>query len=559
MSNPFPPELLSAYLDGELSEHEKLFVEKTLREQPEIQEQLTELRSLSERVQGLPRIGAPESLRDDVLAEISRRKSDDQSVTAAAAATEPTNKNLRTLQRSSLTWISSVVALVIVGVGILLLNQQANSPEVANNQTPMDRVVSFDDTTDMTGDASGVGTNLESMDFDTSILMSNGSDQISSSSFQLDSNDLRNESLSDSLSTSSNMALSMQLAESRQPLPKLALLTDELQEQLKSYEEVPVPGEEFTLTATSDGTPVIVDFTVVDVQETLKDVRFLLKKHAAVPLVNQDQLRDQFAGDGELTVIAFDLAEPELEDVLSNVEALQAVRYVTPEVVNGDDFSGNDARGMSIGGGSGEAAVREIELASEPAGDEPRVFMENSLGVESSASVAELEAGAKVEQKFRFVVSGKDLKQLGQLPAIENQPSEAANLRRAANAPKPASASKTQPALPGDSSAPKPAAVAASSGLESGSDSNQSEAIVLEEGLTRSHPFKKDPGRVNSAGQGIDKQSVVPPPASSIELKVKPTTRESVRGTTDPTTSLDEMKQVERKIRAVLLLRQLDE
>ena len=70
MSQPHFEELLSAYLDGELSPVELAELERHLQTDPALQEQLRELEELSAAIQAFPRLSAPESLSAAVLARL---------------------------------------------------------------------------------------------------------------------------------------------------------------------------------------------------------------------------------------------------------------------------------------------------------------------------------------------------------------------------------------------------------------------------------------------------------------------------------------------------------
>jgi hypothetical protein len=70
MSQPHFEELLSAYLDGELSPVEQAELKRHLQTDPALQEQLRELEELSAAIQAFPRLSAPESLSAAVLARL---------------------------------------------------------------------------------------------------------------------------------------------------------------------------------------------------------------------------------------------------------------------------------------------------------------------------------------------------------------------------------------------------------------------------------------------------------------------------------------------------------
>ena len=69
-------ELLSAYLDGELDEAERLQVEQRLQQDPEARELLSQLQSASESVACLPKHGLGSDLREEILSRaiVERRE-----------------------------------------------------------------------------------------------------------------------------------------------------------------------------------------------------------------------------------------------------------------------------------------------------------------------------------------------------------------------------------------------------------------------------------------------------------------------------------------------------
>ncbi len=73
MTSPFSDELISAYLDGELTAEEQTLVEKQLRGDAELRRMCDELRALRFTLQSLPAADPAEDLADRVLRQAERR------------------------------------------------------------------------------------------------------------------------------------------------------------------------------------------------------------------------------------------------------------------------------------------------------------------------------------------------------------------------------------------------------------------------------------------------------------------------------------------------------
>ena len=67
-------EYLSAYLDGELSDQERVALERLVARDPRVRTQLKELRETVELVRGLPQRAAPPSLLEDLTAAAEREQ-----------------------------------------------------------------------------------------------------------------------------------------------------------------------------------------------------------------------------------------------------------------------------------------------------------------------------------------------------------------------------------------------------------------------------------------------------------------------------------------------------
>ncbi|MEZ5940337.1 MAG: zf-HC2 domain-containing protein [Planctomycetaceae bacterium] len=117
MSVPFSKDLLSAYLDGELSPEELSRVEERLAENPELQAELAELRQVSERVRRISRPQAPQGFHADVISAIEQANT---SVKAAAPEASPWSW-ARWRRRITIVAVCGVIA-----VGLRLMQPDDN-------------------------------------------------------------------------------------------------------------------------------------------------------------------------------------------------------------------------------------------------------------------------------------------------------------------------------------------------------------------------------------------------------------------------------------------------
>lgn len=139
-----PEELLSAYLDGEVTAAERAQVEQMLASDPEARAALQELRALSAALQSLPKLSVGEDLSERVLRRAERAMLERQTLEpVAASAAEPVSLPPKTavkqgetlLERGShgagwtrrLAWPLAAVAATLL---IMLVNQK-QKPELA--------------------------------------------------------------------------------------------------------------------------------------------------------------------------------------------------------------------------------------------------------------------------------------------------------------------------------------------------------------------------------------------------------------------------------------------
>ena len=109
----------------------------------------------------------------------------------------------------------------------------------------------------------------------------------------------------------------------------VSLSAKDLAQRLKTLTDIPDRGEDLSVATVHAGAPIIVDFTVVDIQKTLGEVEILVKSQTPWPAnVQNIAMNAQNADNEQFTVVVLDLEEPTLENVLNSVEAVSAVMYV---------------------------------------------------------------------------------------------------------------------------------------------------------------------------------------------------------------------------------------
>jgi anti-sigma factor RsiW len=121
------PDVLSAYLDGELDAAERAAVEARLEESGEWRAELAEVRSARDALRGLPTRDAPAGFWDAVHARVAAEETDadaDDAVVPITAA--------RSHARRRWAWIAASAAAVAVVVAVVVVpHRNEVSPNVA--------------------------------------------------------------------------------------------------------------------------------------------------------------------------------------------------------------------------------------------------------------------------------------------------------------------------------------------------------------------------------------------------------------------------------------------
>jgi len=129
MSNRINDELLSAYLDGEVTAAERAEVEKALAESPELRISLESLRQVQARLQSVPRLSLPEDFSERVWREAERR----MAATAVAASTVGSASSVNWMRLAAMA--ATVAAVLIVAV-VIVANRQTG--DIVHNGAPDD-------------------------------------------------------------------------------------------------------------------------------------------------------------------------------------------------------------------------------------------------------------------------------------------------------------------------------------------------------------------------------------------------------------------------------------
>jgi len=123
MNEPFSEELLSAYFDDELSSEQRAEVEKHLHESPAAQSQLADFGRISEAIKSLPQEPAPIELSSAVLKEAER-----QSLLPSAAPIAPSQPRLQTVLKSTAWGMVTLTAGFFLIVGLFNQFSDDQSP-----------------------------------------------------------------------------------------------------------------------------------------------------------------------------------------------------------------------------------------------------------------------------------------------------------------------------------------------------------------------------------------------------------------------------------------------
>ena len=131
MNDKISEELLSAYLDGELSQSERADVAQLLESSPAAQQQLADFQKLSQWMQELPPAQPPQGFAEEVLLQAERR----------SLLCEPTPAAPVTATRRS--WLKPTLGIVAAAAAVVFLVRAVPAPQPA--QQPVEEAIVMED------------------------------------------------------------------------------------------------------------------------------------------------------------------------------------------------------------------------------------------------------------------------------------------------------------------------------------------------------------------------------------------------------------------------------
>ncbi|MFO1004509.1 MAG: zf-HC2 domain-containing protein [Planctomycetaceae bacterium] len=248
MTTPGPDERLSAYFDGELSAAERAEVERLLTERSDLRHELNGMADLSLRLNDLAEDVPDFDLRPHVIAQITSKH---RSTLPTSSRTSPSAR------QSWMPMFLSVCSLVLLAAVIWpLLPMSGNLPQLAQH------------------DAAEKALAVPKLAVVKAPAVSQESDFASS-----ELGILTNDSLVDTSGTHGTLNYTANQAVSPDGKgPSVLLAQIEKSRGLKA-------GEIVSRMIESGDTPMLAEYTVVDVRRTAQDVEVLLKEHGIQPLV----------------------------------------------------------------------------------------------------------------------------------------------------------------------------------------------------------------------------------------------------------------------------------
>ncbi len=141
MTSPFSDELISAYLDGELTAQEQVYVEEQLREHADLRRMCDELRALRATLQAMPVAEPPENLAERILRQAERRMLSDEAAMVdspfadAAQAPSPAGRPHYALRdwRVGVAVVTALAACVLAMLWLPQMSPQARDVAQAPN------------------------------------------------------------------------------------------------------------------------------------------------------------------------------------------------------------------------------------------------------------------------------------------------------------------------------------------------------------------------------------------------------------------------------------------
>lgn len=370
MSLEFSEELLSAYLDGEVSPGEREQVQQLLQNQPEIQAQLDQLIVVRDQLRALPRQKAPDDFVSSILDRVELSQIENSSKLSPASQ-ETANSSFR-LSQLGRRPLAAVVAVLLIG--ITLVYQLNTSDEQTENSA-------------FIADTAAHSSSIEFAEqvLEEAMLVTSAQQEPFAAGAVAPMEIPELPKLANRTADSLHLAdskraesFALSLSSSELQAPKVvALKRETIQQHLESLAESPEVGDELSILTSRDESPILVDFTVVDVQKSLGTLQVLLKNHSVEEIELDDQVKQltpsnsstTFDANQKMVAVYLHLAEPELESVLNQVVALDATLIVPEDDSLSVDVKPGEALSFQQNGGSQPLAggADGLAIESEPA------------------------------------------------------------------------------------------------------------------------------------------------------------------------------------------------
>ncbi|MCA8995931.1 MAG: zf-HC2 domain-containing protein [Planctomycetaceae bacterium] len=399
MPTPHSEELLSAYLDGELSPAERAEVERQLDASPELRDLLDEWSELGQSLRRLPGPSVPADFHQSLMADIVR------SQPAPQRHSDPLGRHLWRF-----AWKAILAASVVLAVGTAMFQRIPVGNFVAMDAAPeAERNIAMER-------VAAPAVELASADPEAG------------APFEMVAPLSRAESISP---TDGEMA------------PVYIITKDQIREQLANLGRAPMPGNSVSVRRTTENgeSPIVVDLVVVDAVDTVGQLEVLLKRQQAstpgeVIFEGVEGIESPNPKDSQLFAVYLEMDGPHMAELLNNVPALDAAVFVEES--------------------SGEATMLEQQsLASRGLGSRsPEFPSSNSLKEEvpidefRSRQAGNLKGRARKDQvrfDFQAIVASQQPNSNPTFPATIDQPDGALSQTRASRSVAESSPAGTSP------------------------------------------------------------------------------------------------------------------
>ncbi|HWL10967.1 MAG TPA: zf-HC2 domain-containing protein, partial [Planctomicrobium sp.] len=286
MLNPTPDELLSAYLDGELSPSETASLEQRLSTDSSLREQLQELRELSQTLRQLPRSNAPAELHQSVMETIHRLP---PITTTTSGAAKSSTKGFSLLRRRWWTGVISAGLLLCLLSSLLITPREWHPLAVslhekeANIQSKESPEWNLQESPAL---AANKDTGMASAEMASATLM------VAPASSPITPPTAPTPSIAASGTVSSlGLGEQEQQTVAELPVPVVTMTNEEIRRKIESLQRAPAVGNSIQVPArmveSTGETPIVVVFTVVDVHQAMNQMQVLLQKQQVRTLDNK--------------------------------------------------------------------------------------------------------------------------------------------------------------------------------------------------------------------------------------------------------------------------------